>query len=222
MTKADRTAAPARRPLDRALPAGMRRQAARWLGAREGVVALELALMSAFIIVPLLIGTYEVSRYIMAANKVDRVAQTLAQLVARNQNLDEATVNAGSSNFLSAGAYVASPFNIRRDGDMTVSLLANRTGNRAVILWQFATTAGQSRLGAKCATVTLPTAAQPIVNDAGEFVVIAEAEIRYQPLIFGSLFNDPANNGLTTLYARSYYQPRFASLPPVGSNPGDC
>ena len=197
-----------------------RRGLRAWWARRDGVVALELALMTAFIIVPLLLGTFEVSRYLLAANKTERVAQTRAQLVARNQSVAEDTVVAGAASFFTAGSKVASPFNINRDGNMTVSLLVNRAGAAPRIIWQIATTAGQSELGVRCATASLPAAIAPILDEAGEFVIVAEVNYTYTPLIWGNLFG--SNEGLTTLSNVAFYQPRFATIPPVGPNPGDC
>lgn len=193
----------------------MRRLNARLKGRRRlGVAALELALVLPFLLIILLAGT-DIARFVATANKIDRTASSLADLLARADRLEDkpdcAASNCLGSLYLAADQ-VARPLDLEGAGMIVLSAVVNPEGGGATrIAWQ--RTRGEladagSRIGSPGTHPDLPkTFAVP----DGETAVIAEVTYAFDPyplsgdLLFGAILTE-------RLYRIAYFRPRFSDL----------
>lgn len=190
--------------------APLRRLLGGFLPGSGGSVAVEAAILLPVLLI-LMNATYEVSHFALAVNKVDRSAQTLAQLLARAPALGSLEV--GNSIPLIAAGAVAQPFDINARGRTIVSVVVDRAddGNVGpVVLWQ--KTAGRaqktSKVGGPGGAARLPAG---LVAPGGSLVVV-EVVYDYRPVIWSEVL---ANMGAgdVEVYRVAYYMPRIAAFP---------
>jgi Flp pilus assembly protein TadG len=82
----------------------------RFIENRAGVAALEFAIFAPVLIM-LSLGCYEVVDYVRATMRTDQVAQSVAQLVAHQTSLTNATTGTGSiTDYCYAGQAVIRPY----------------------------------------------------------------------------------------------------------------
>lgn len=167
-------------------------------------MAVEMALFL-FFFSTLFLGAFEVPRFLLIGQKMERASSTMADLVAQ---IDPALGNvAGKMDDLFVAAdRLLSPYDMADNGRVIISSIGNPGGAGTKILWQKmspGTMSAVSAIGAVNATPTLPTGL--VVRD-GENIIIAEIVFRYEPL-FGSMIYKERK-----LYTRSFTRPRFSAL----------
>lgn len=180
----------------------------RYLGCNEsGVAALEFAIALPMVLV-LLLGAFEMSRYIIIHQKLEKSAFTVADVVSQSQTLTIAQMN----QTMQATMQIMRPYDFEQQGVVIVSSV-NKTGNNApVIRWQYkggGTLSMQSRIGRSGEVAALPNGLT--LNDKDN-VIISEIFYRYEPFFshFG-LISDPY------IYKVNVFKPRLGALttPPV-------
>jgi Flp pilus assembly protein TadG len=170
-----------------------------WSSAR-GSVAIETALTLPLLCL-ILLGGIELSRFILAHQKVERTSATLADLVARSDTLS----NSGMDSLFAATQYVMAPFELGENGHAVITLVIGDNGTPK-IAWQRyqPSDATGSEVGTIVGqTATLPTGFT-IAN--GDHVIIAEVFYDYQPMFTGDLLSD------TSLQRMAIFRPRFGTL----------
>jgi hypothetical protein len=180
----------------------MRRHLKRFLGNRRGVAALEMALALP-ILTSLFFGCLEVTMNILAAEKVEKLASTSADVVAQS----EVATNAGIAQLLSATTEVMKPFDFGTDGVVIITSIYRASGStQSLVNWRY-TGGGQltatSKFGAVGAQASLPTG---FTLNEKENVIVAEVYYRYQPLFPGILFDEK------TIYRKALFKPRLSAL----------
>nr|WP_298683467.1 TadE/TadG family type IV pilus assembly protein [uncultured Dongia sp.] len=180
-------------------------------GANEsGSVAVEMALFL-FFFSTLFLGAFEVPRYLLIGQKMERASSTMADLVAQ---VDPALGNvAGKIDDLFVAANrLLSPYDMTTEGRVIITSIGNPGGNGAKVMWQ-KTSPGSftatSKIGAQGDTPNLPAG---LIVRNGENIIIAEVIFHYEPL-FASLIYDER-----TLYTRSFTRPRFSNLTSTPTN----
>lgn len=175
---------------------------------RRAAAAVEFALVAP-VLALLMLGTWDLTTYIRAYFRVERVAAEVANLTGQFERLTQADIN----QIFSAAQQIA--------GSIDVSLLSGRTiisvvqgthqGNR--MLWQRLTTPGPggilftSRIGQPPNIVTLPA---NLVVPNGQTVVITEVFNRRQPWVLS--VNLLGAGAPETIYAFHIMRPRSAQL----------
>lgn len=167
---------------------------------QQGVVAVEMAL-AAIILVTLVIGSFEAARFMLLAQKLDRVTTTVSDLAARSETLTATDL----ADIYSAAKDVVSPYDVDANGVVFLTVVTG-TSSKPTITWQKklgGTSTSKSALGSS-GTATLPTG---FTLDNGESVVIAEVYYTYQPIMASGMFAQ------TNLYQSAFNRPRLVDYP---------
>ena len=86
----------------------------------RGNVAVEFALVLPVLLL-LLLASAELGRYVLLNQKVDRVAITMSDLVARAETISEAELD----DIFNAAVHVAEPFDLSGSGRVVISSVTN-------------------------------------------------------------------------------------------------
>ena len=154
---------------------GGKRGVRAFVRGERGIAAVEFAAMMPIVVI-FALGTIDLTRYVMAVQKLDRASATLADLTARVETVTEGDVNA----IFDAVEQVAQPFDLEGNGIAIISSVVGQ-GTFATVDWQ-RTGAGTgtqtSVIGAEGETAVLPA---ELVLDAGEGVIVSEILFDFQP-----------------------------------------
>jgi Flp pilus assembly protein TadG len=177
----------------------------KFLKDERGVTAIEFALVLP-VVVLILLGCFEVPRFVLIFQKIARTSSGVADLVAQ---ADEAITKRQMDDIYTAGKIMMQPNDVVANGRIYVSSINNPSGGTGVkITWQTnngGAVATASKLGAEGSDPTgkLPAALVPATN---EEVLAAEVFFNYQP-IFSTLIYQGSQ-----LYMVSYTRPRNKNL----------
>ncbi len=170
---------------------------------RSGNAAVELALCIPFL-AALLLGGIEVTRYIMVAQKLEKVAVTLSDVATQSETIATSELD----QIILAAAQVMQPYSFNSNAYVIISSVTRASGsNVATINWQYrggGTWTQNSLIGTTGNTATLPVG---FTLDPQENVVISEVFYNFQPIFGTNIF--PAN---FTVYKTGFFRPRLGSL----------
>jgi len=182
----------------------------KFIRNHRGIAMVEFALVLPILTV-LAAGSFEVARYALILQKLDRIVSTLSDLVARSG--DETMTETEISNIMDSALYMAQPFDISGDSMMILTSVEGRAGQPPEILSQRSSgtvPGGQSAIGN---TLGGDAILPPSFLDAGsgetlsdgETLIVAELIYSYSPYLTGGLgfFSD------ITFYRDAYFRPRF-------------
>jgi Flp pilus assembly pilin Flp len=170
-----------------------------WRDAK-GAIAVEFAVVAP-VLVALMVGTFEVTRYVLLHQKLDRMAVAASDLVSQGETI----TNAQLADIFAATGLIAEPFSIGADGVVVISAIS-RAGGVSTISWQrFGTgsLSATSQLGAEGGPPTFPAG---FALKDGESVIFAEVFYQFRPMFAPDLV--PAS----TLYHRAIFRPRRGTL----------
>ena len=170
------------------------------LGA-AGNVAVEFALTLPVLML-LMLGSAEMARFVILHQKVDRVAVTTSDLVARAETIKESEL----TDIFAAAELVAQPFDLPNLGVVIVSAVTNDDGSGPTIAWQRSgagTASHASQIGTEGGAANL--SADFEVRE-GETAIIAEVFYDFEPFL-SELIVEPQ-----TLYRRAHHRPRLGTL----------
>ncbi|MGI9434020.1 MAG: TadE/TadG family type IV pilus assembly protein [Geminicoccaceae bacterium] len=173
----------------------------------QGNVAVEFALILPVLLL-LFLASAELGRFVLLHQKVDRVAVTASDLVARAETISEAEID----DVFIAAAQVAEPFDLGGRGRVVVSSVVNEDGNGATVAWQRSgggIFSAPSQIGTEGGIASLPT---DFVVREGENAIISEVFFDFEPFL-SELIVAPQ-----TLYRRAHHRPRLGALDSVESN----
>ncbi len=184
--------------------------------AQDGVAYLEFAIALPFMIT-LLMGAIEVGRYIVIAQKVEKTAFTLSDILSQGKTLSSADL----TNMIFASSQVMLPYTMGADGYVIVSSI-EQTGtysaaNPAKVTWQY-TSSGvngswthASLVGLVGGTATIPSGMT--LNDKDN-IIVTELFYNYTPII--------GTNGVITggmIYKTAVFKPRLGDLSTLSALP---
>jgi Flp pilus assembly protein TadG len=170
---------------------------------KAGVAIAEFALAFPFLVL-LLLGGFEIGRYVLLEQKLESVAVQTADLVSQAQSISTSELD---DIFLAASSIMA-PFSLGDKGVIIVTSVSASGGQPAKVNWQRAgggTASATSLIGTPGGNATLPAG---FVVRNGESLIVAEAFYNFTPLLNFPLVPLSAKQ----LYGEGLYRPRFGSL----------
>lgn len=169
----------------------------------DGVAAVEFALILPIMLL-VYIGSVEASALISMDRRVQSVAGTVGDLVAR---ADGSIASATLTDYFRAASGVMTPYSAAAL-EQTVTQVRVRPNGTASVVWSRQYVNGVHGSGTKYAqnaTFALPSAVVNVARDDTDdtFVIVAESTYSYLPL-YGIVFNNPVQ-----LYRENFFMPRF-------------
>jgi Flp pilus assembly protein TadG len=194
----------------------MRRILRAFIGNRDGVAYLEFAVCLPFL-VALLMGAIEVTRFIIIAQKVEKTAATLSDVISQGKTVSAADLN----NMIFASSQVMQPYSMGPGGYVIVSSVkqtgAYSVNNPAMVDWQY-TSSGvngswtqSSRIGTAGQAANLPGGMT--LNDKDN-IIVTEIFYNYLPMIITN-----GVIGSSTIYKVAVFKPRLGDLSTLSSLP---
>ena len=179
----------------------MNRFAHRRLAAdTRGISTVEFA-FSVPVLLVLLLGTIDISRFAIAHLKVFNAVSSLADLASRDETLSAARIN----DLVGAAQHIVRPFILSVGGRIILTGISADVANDLRVFWQVAgggSMAATSQIGATGRPAALPPS---LTIDVQETVIAAEVIFNYQP-IFALLLANPV------IRQTAYFRPRLSSL----------
>jgi len=184
----------------------------RFAEGEQGVTAIEFALVLPVVLL-ILLGCFEVPRYVLIYQKIARTSAGIADLVAQ---ADEPLTKNQMEDIFIAGETMMEPYDLVAEGRVYVSSINNPAGAGVKVTWQ----RQHGSLGAGSAFTegednpTLPAGLVPASN---EEVLVAEVFFTYTPIFSNLIYS---GSQLTKV---SYTRPRNKNLmtkPPLQCPPG--
>ncbi len=171
---------------------------------RRGAAMAELAAAMPVLVI-LLLGGVEISRFAMLNQKIDRLATTMGDLVAQADTLTESDVD---KVFLAA-EHVAWPFPVKTKAAIIISSISIPPDQTAARLtWQKFSSGGisaavTSKIGSIGATPALPSG---MVVTGANTLIVSEVYFDFEPMFVGQLMS------AHRIYHRAFFRPRVGSL----------
>jgi|GEM_PF-293339 len=170
----------------------------------KGGILIELA-FSLPILLIIVLGCVDATRFILINQKLDRVASSMADLVSRTETLTQTQLD----DFFVAADQILYPFDLNSAGRVIVSSVTRPVGEAAQIDWQRfddSSLGVTSDIGTEGGNATLPTGFT--IREQENFI-IAEVYFSFQPLFLDNIFESQ------TLAQTALRRPRVADLSAV-------
>lgn len=185
----------------------------RWLRNlwrnERGVAAVEAALMFP-VLLALFIGCTEITFKIWSTQKAEKLAVTLADVVAQGQTVSKEDMEY----MVEASDNIMEPFNFGADGVIFISsVYVAQDQTVAKVNWQCKMPGSfsvLSKMGLVGADANLPPELTLAERDN---VIVAEVFYKYKPIAPGLMFNEDV------IYRRAFFKPRLGALTNSPGNP---
>ncbi len=170
-----------------------------------GVAYLEFAL-SLPLLIALLLGGVEVTRYILITQKVEKVSVTVSDIVAQESTIG----TSGLDMLVEAAGEVMRPYSFGNNAYVIISSVKKTGTNAPVVSWQY--TGGgswikSSQIGGVGSTANLP---QDFTLRDKENIIVAEVFYQFQPLFSTAILPT------TQIYKFAIFKPRLGDLTTLG------
>jgi Flp pilus assembly protein TadG len=178
-----------------------RRLVKRFRRHERGVAAIEFALIIP-ILVLLLLGCFEVPRYVLVWQRMARTSSGVADLLAQ---ADEPMTGNQMDDIVQAAKVMMQPYDIIANGNIVVDSVNNPSGGGAKVTWRkiYGSGGNQGKVGKANDTPVIPTNLMPA---SGEEVLTSEVYFNYRPIFSTLIYNG------STLYMIAYTRPRNHNL----------
>ncbi len=168
---------------------------------RRGGVIVEFAFIVP-IFATLLIGAVEFANFVNMNQRMDRVANTVGDFAARQDQVTPADLG----NFFSAAQHIAAPHSLNADGAIILSSVQGDDASGPQVLWQQivgGSLSAASQIGSQGGNANLPTGLT--VND-GATLLVTEVYFDYQPEFTSNLISP------VQVYYRAFHRPRGTNV----------
>jgi len=182
----------------------------RFARDRSGAALIELA-FAVPVLVIILLGCFEATRYVLLHQKLDRAASSTADLVAQQKGITTSQM----CDLFDAARQLMKPYDLIANGRVVISSVSRPDTGPPRVSWQELSTgsvAVTSQVGTAGGTATLPP---ELVLQIGGNVIVAETFYNYEPFFLSALFEP------TQLYHTAYHRPRVTNLTTI-TNSGGC
>lgn len=177
----------------------------KMLGDEKGSVLIETAIVLP-VLIALMGGAFELGYFMLANQKADGLAASMADMVARAESgITESEVN----DIFEAIQFIAEPFDIVDDGRVVITSVVGDDSNGNTIAWQRCSGAASftSELGQEDDdNIDLRGG---IVLAEGDIAIVAEVAYDYEPRILAGVV-DPMR-----ITSQATFRPRFGFLTDV-------
>lgn len=167
----------------------------------RGIAAVEFALMLPFLIL-LMLGGFELSRYLLINQKVEKSVYAVADIVSQQTSVTNAQLN----QIILAASEIMRPHDIGPNGRIILSSVYKNGTNAPTVQWQF-TGGGSldvaSKIGAPGNSATLPGSLT--LNDKDN-VIVAEFYYELSPILSNTTILP------SSLYKFALFKPRLGLL----------
>ena len=173
----------------------------------RGNVVVEFALALPVLML-LFLASAELGRFVLLNQKIDRVAITMSDLVARAETISEADLD----DIFSAAAHVAEPFDLGDRGRVVISSVTNADGSGATIAWQRAGGGSfikASNVGTEGESADLP---EDFAVREGETAIVSEVFFDFEPFLSEMIVSP------RVVYRRAHHRPRLGTLDTIESD----
>lgn len=175
----------------------------RFARAQSGIAMVEFAITMP-VLLTMFYGCIEMTRYILIVQKTEKLAHTVADVVAQSKTVSNANLN----QLMVATEDIMKPFGVGTNSRILISSLYRPPGTSSVatVNWRYSgggTLTATSNLGNVGSAPTMPGG---FTFNERENVVGAEVFYRFSPLISTRFY------GATTIYRSAFYKPRLGLL----------
>lgn len=173
---------------------------------KSGVAAIEFALLAPLLLA-LFIGCVEITFKIWSTQKAEKLAVTLADVIAQSQEVKTSDLQA----LVSSVDKIMDPFPFGVDGIVIISSVylpqpeEDEELGDPIVNWQFTKGpfSADSKIGVENGTATLPDGFD--LNERDN-VIVAEVFYKYTPIAPGLMFDE------AVVYRRAFFKPRLGAL----------
>lgn len=178
--------------------AGLRRLLARFVGDARAAIAVEFA-FAAPILAGMVLGVADYGRYVLLNQKLHRTSTTLADLVAREDQLSVADF----AGIFAAGEHLMAPFKLDDAGVLVLTIVQvdDEGVARIVVRQQSPETSSYSGHYGNVGSV-FSGGPEDLLIDPGDILVVAEARLEHRSWMV-DLLNERGD-----LHHVSYFRPR--------------
>ncbi|MGI9486286.1 MAG: TadE/TadG family type IV pilus assembly protein [Geminicoccaceae bacterium] len=173
----------------------------------RGNVVVEFALALPVLLM-MLLASAELGRFVLLNQKIDRVAITMSDLVARTETINETELD----DIFNAAAHVAEPFDLGSSGRVIISSVTNADGEGARIAWQRSGGGSfikASEVGTEGETADL---SEDFAVREGETAIVSEVFFDFEPFL-SEIIVSPR-----VIYRRAHHRPRLGTLDTIESD----
>lgn len=166
-----------------------------------GLAYLEFALVLPVLLLMVLGGT-ELTRYVQAGQKVDKLTHTVVDLIAQAPTISEPEMD----QIMEAVQHIMSPHTFSDAGVIIVSCVGRNENGQLRVKWQYkggGTLARDSAIGKKGASPNLP---QGFTVGTRDNIIIAESFYAMEPILDAG-YAEPIE-----FYSKALYLPRLGEL----------
>jgi len=184
----------------------------RFLKDHSAVAIVEFAMILPFLML-LTVGSFEVGRYALLMQKLDRITATLADLVARAEALSSDEID----NLFNATNHLAAPFDFDTDGMVVITSIVGREGDEPLIIGQKikgSLDSYVSQIGELDGEATLPAVftdedGQTLADE--EALIVTEVFYSFTPYISGGVAGlDSSILSGSLIYRDAFFRPRLS------------
>src|SRR5690606_38696436 len=177
------------------------RQIRKAMRNAEGLAYLEFALILPLLLLLVLGGT-ELSRYLQASQKVDKMNHTIVDLIAQAPTISEPELE----QIMQAAQHIMSPYPFTDDGVIIVSCVGYNDYGQLRVKWQYKGGGNLQRNSAIGTTGNAPQLPEDFSVEERDNVIIAESFYTLDPII-NSNYMEPIE-----FYSTAFYLPRLGEL----------
>jgi len=167
---------------------------------RRGAVLIELAIAMPTLVFLTLAGV-EVGRFVVANQKLESAAISIANLAARDKELSVAQL----TDIFTAAEQITAPFDFGANGRVIVTSVSATTDDNPEVYWQEVgpgSISVTSEIGAPGDTANIPAS---LPMRANETIIVAEVYYEFSPLF--DVLLEPKST-----YRAAFVRPRLGSL----------